>query len=109
MDIFQAICIFFSKEDFNATDLVYELKEINKLLSEEDKKRKEYEIIHKCLFCQDLEFNSYAPVTLNEKLSNKYSKCAMMFGHKKDFKQQEETFTVDKTFFENFSDLKYFG
>ncbi len=61
--------------------------------------------------CHNVQFSSFSfsPIGLDQKIVNKYSKCAMKFGHKNFHTTDKETFKIDKKFSDNFSDLIYLG
>ena len=67
------------------------------------------------MFCKDREFRSFRAVSLEEKLSFKYSKSTMKFGHKEQpisyspLDKDSELFMIDTKFIQDYSDLVYLG
>lgn len=112
MEIYRKLVGFFSITDIMDKSIACNINKILALLSNEDNKKKEYFFTFKCEYCLDIQFSTFQDIKHTEKLANKYSTCAMTYGHfvsSISDLDKKEVIAIDDEFVEKFCDIKFLG
>jgi leucine-rich repeat kinase 2 len=113
MERFERTILCFDAKDVIGNIIAIDEKMLIDLIPESLRNSEEYDFTYsKCLFCQKTNFNSFSPVSIDEKLSISYSMCVSNLGiHSGDPYHLSESQTVNLTeqFPHKFKNLKYLG
>ena len=114
MHLFDTLILFFKRNEYTENLVEYNIDKVLNLMSDEDKKREDYQFIFECLPCHNLAFNSFSGnVTLEQKLNTKYRNSSLAFCIKESLSNigdsNHSPLKLNNDFFRNFQDIRYLG